>query len=144
FGYDNAVPSMLMQGTAPDGQPIDVWGLASDGRLVVGDDHSDDGVYRLYALNRANGHRDVLFERPGGGGVSGAILDPWTSEVVGVRWHEGESKQHFFDPALQSAYDRVSATFADGVARFTSWSRDHSHILVYGEHGMDGGAYYVY
>ncbi len=38
----------------------------------------------------------------------------------------------------------IQATFADGAASLSSWSRDRSRILVYGEHNFDGGGYYLY
>jgi dipeptidyl aminopeptidase/acylaminoacyl peptidase len=123
------------------GQPIDVRGLLADGRLGELDDA--DGFEKLYAIDLSSGARQLVFERPGHD-VTEAVYDPWSRRIVGAAWIEEEEQQHFFDPALQTVYEHVSAAFPDGEARLMSWSRDRRRVLVYGEHGMDGGAYYVF
>lgn len=85
----------------------------------------------------------MVFERPGHD-LTDVVADPWSRRIVGAAWIEEEEKQHFFDPALQTIYERVSTAFSDGEAHLVSWSRDRHRVLIYGEHGMDGGGYYVF
>jgi len=143
FVYDGDRQRLLMQDVSETGEPVSVEGLLADGRIAVLDEDEPSGFQRLYAVDRASGARTVLFEREGRD-VGGAILDPWTRRVVGAVWTEEESRQQYFDPALQSAYQAVSAQFPNGSASLQSWSRDRSRILVYGERGLDGGAYYLF
>lgn len=142
FVYDGDQPRKLMEDVSQTGAPVDVQGFLPDGRLVVLDDEGD-GFSRLYAVNRTTGAKQVLFERPRLE-IAGAITDPWTRQVVGAAWTEDEAKQHFFDPALQAAYQAVLPSFADGAVLLSSWSRDRSRVLLYGEHNFDGGGYYLY
>jgi dipeptidyl aminopeptidase/acylaminoacyl peptidase len=73
----------------------------------------------------------------------GAITDPWTRRVVGVAWTAESREQRFFEPALQAVADKAKAYFS-GEATVASWSRDRRRFLVYAEHGLDGGGYYVF
>jgi dipeptidyl aminopeptidase/acylaminoacyl peptidase len=143
FVYDGETSRQLMEGVSETGEPIGVEGLLPDGRLAyIARDEARD-FDSLYAIDRASGARETLFEREGND-VTSAIIDPWTRRVVGVRWVEEETMQHFFDTALAPAYERIASMFGAGSVWFTSWSRDRSRILVYGEQGLDGGGYYVF
>jgi len=143
FVYDGDRPRLLMQDVSETGEPISVEGLMPDGRIAVLDEDDSGEFHRLYAVDRARGTRTLLFQREGRD-VGGAILDPWTRRVVGVAWTEDETRQQYFDPALQVAYERVAAQFPNGSASLHSWSRDRRRILVYGERGLNGGAYYLF
>ena len=143
FVYDGDRQRLLMQDVSETGEPVDVEGLLPDGRIAILDEDDTGEFHRLYAVDRASGERALLFEREGRD-VGGAIRDPWTRRVVGVAWTEEESRQQYFDPALQAAYEAVTAAFANGSASLISWSRDRSRILVYGERGLNGGGYYLF
>lgn len=143
YNYDNGVPHLLWSAiSATGGAQALPQGLLSDGRLAVLADAEDGQFSVLYAVDRATAAREVLFKSEGHD-VGGAIPDPWTRQVVGVAWTEDETKQRFFDATLQRTYEHVIEVFA-GSAHLVSWSRDRRHVLVYGERGLDGGAYYVY
>ena len=143
FVYDGERQRLLLQDVSETGEPVDIEGLMPDGRIVILDEDETGEFHRLYAVDRANGTRTLLFEREGGE-VGGTILDPWTRRVVGVAWTEEESKQQYFDRALQASHEAVTAQFPDGSASLQSWSRDRSRILVYAERGLSGGAYYLF
>ena len=143
FVYDGDRPRLLMQDVSETGEPVSVEGLMPDGRIVILDADQSGEFHSLYAVDRASGARTTLFEREGHD-IDGAILDPWTRQVVGATWTEEEVRQQFFDPRLQAAYETVAATFAGGSASLRSWTRDRSRILVYGERGLDGGGYYMF
>ena len=142
FAYDAGRPRQLVEEVNETGFPVDLEGVLPDGRLVVREKGENSDLYVLYALDRTTGEAQVLFERPGVE-ISGVIRDPWTHNVVGARWTETEDQQHFFDPLLSAAYAQANTLFAGGSARLTSWSRDRSRAVVYGERGLDGGGYYV-
>ena len=143
FVYDGDRQRLLLQDVSETGEPINIEGLMPDGRIAVLDEDDAGEFNRLYALDRASGARTLLFGREGRE-VRGAIRDPWTRRVVGAAWTEEESRQHFFDPALQAAYEAIGRAFAGGTALIQSWSRDRRRILFYGERGLDGGGYYLF
>ena len=143
FLYDTPRPHLLLEDTSATGLPISIQGFFPDGRLAVLNE-GENGLFGLYAISSTDRRLEEVFRAPHGE-IDSAIQDPWTRQVVGVSWTEQESTQHFFDSALQAAYDRIVARFAEGgAARIVNWSRDRQHFLVYAEQGMDGGGYYVF
>jgi len=143
FVYDGDRPRLLMQDVSETGEPLQIEGLMPDGKIAVLDEDESGEFHRLFAVDRTSGERTLLFQREGRD-VAGAILDPWTRRVVGAAWTEDETRQQYFDPELQTAYERVTAQFSNGGASLQSWSRDRRRILVYGERGLDGGGYYLF
>ncbi|MBX3561067.1 MAG: S9 family peptidase [Sphingomonas sp.] len=143
FVYDRDSQRLLMQDVSETGAPISALGLLPDGRIAVLDEDEAGEFRRLFAIDRTNGQRSLLFAAENHD-VGGAIVDPWTRRVVGVHWTEEDAKQRFFDAALQAAHDAIAARFAGGTVMLQSWSRDRRRILVYGERSLDGGGYYVF
>ena len=133
----------ILDGVSSTGEPPDLEGLLPDGRFAMLDLDDQNELVVLYAVDRATGAKEVLFRRSGYD-LSDAILDPWTRRVVGVRWTEEDRHQHFFEPALQAVYERLQAIADNGNVQIRSWSRDRSRVLIYIEHGFDGGGYYVF
>lgn len=142
FTYENEQPRLLFEGVSEYGQPVSLPGELPDGRLVALDTN-EAGFYTLYAIDRADGEARVLFERPNAE-VDGAILDPWSRQVVGATWTQTESQQHYFEPALQQVHESLPTLIPDSVAGIVSWSQDRRRFLIYAERGLDGGAYYIY
>lgn len=141
YTFDDGRARVLVEGVSQFGDPLDVQGFLPDGRVVAFDD--DGGEFdRVYALDRANGQRALLFERPGND-VDSAIFDPWTHDVVGVSWTGTEGEQHFFDADLQRVYEAAS-TAINAKPVLVSWSQDRSRIVLWIEVGLDGGGYYVF
>jgi dipeptidyl aminopeptidase/acylaminoacyl peptidase len=139
--YDGETPRLLIEDVSATGAPVTVAGLAADGRLVLFDEDEAGEFFALYAVDRATGRREVLFQRQGGE-VGGAIRDPWTRRIVGAGWTEQEYRQEFFDADLRRVQEQILALLPGAL--LSSWSRDKRRVLVYGERGLDGGAYYVY
>jgi dipeptidyl aminopeptidase/acylaminoacyl peptidase len=75
--------------------------------------------------------------------IDGALIDPWTREVVGVTWTAVESEQRFFEADLEQARLAVAENLAVAF-RIESWSQDRMRFIVYAESGMDGGSYHVF
>ncbi|MEQ1619533.1 MAG: prolyl oligopeptidase family serine peptidase [Terricaulis sp.] len=143
FVYDaNGQDRLLLEGENATGSPIHIVGALADGRLAAMDEDADDQFYVMYAIDRITGAREVVFSRPGYE-LSEAIIDPWSRQVVGAEWTETEGLQHFFDPALQAAYQGLGQHFPNGGAKIMSWSRDRGRLLILAENGLDGGAYYI-
>src|SRR5262249_21391457 len=124
------------------GMPLRLQGLLPDGRIAAVDPHAGGQRDTLLALDPQTGASTPLYSAHGDD--VGAIDDPWLHRTMGVRWLEDLPKQHFFDAALETVRDEVSKLFSDGYAELRSWSRDRRRFLVFGEHGDDAGAYYVY
>jgi dipeptidyl aminopeptidase/acylaminoacyl peptidase len=143
YVYDGETPRALLEDVSEYGQPLSMLGLFADGRIATLDEDEEGEFNVLFAIDRQSGAREQIFAREGYE-ISGAIRDPWTREVVGVSWIETERMQHFFDPALQAAYEAARTAFSSGFATLMSWSRDRRQVVLYGERGLDGGAYYVF
>ncbi|MES1156424.1 MAG: S9 family peptidase [Alphaproteobacteria bacterium] len=143
YVYDNNRPRLLLEDVSDTGLPTSFEGLLPDNRIVALDTPEDGDLYQLFAIDRTNGQRTVLFARPGYE-IAGAISDPWSRRVVGASWNEIELMQHYFDPDLQAAYEKAVAAFDGSVASLVSWSRDRRTFVVYAEEGLDGGDYYIF
>jgi dipeptidyl aminopeptidase/acylaminoacyl peptidase len=90
------------------------------------------------------GEQSTLVERAGYD-IEQPLYDPWTHLVVGAAWNEDEQEQHFFEPDLQSAYERAAAAFgAQFMVELVTWSRDRRRFVIYAERGLDGGGYYIF
>lgn len=143
FAYDGDVPRLLLEDVSDTGEPMPIGGLLQDGRLGVivraeGGDRDE-----LRAIDRQTGASEIVFRPEQAGELDGFESDPWTGRIVGVATTGERAEQHFFDPDLQAASAEVSRVF-DSEATLVSWSRDRRRFVVYGESGIDGGAYYLY
>jgi dipeptidyl aminopeptidase/acylaminoacyl peptidase len=143
YVYDDTTPRLLLEGVSEIGDPIDLQGLMDDGRLAAIDTAEDGHLDVLYAIDVVSGAREAIYARDDAD-ISYAMLDPWTRRVVGVGWGGSQPGSEYFDPVLQAAALHVADLFEAGAGWLISWSRDRSRVLVYGELGLDGGAYYAY
>jgi len=142
YVYDGATPRLLVEDVSRYGEPFSIAGLLPDGRLVAADT-SEAGFVTLYAVDRASGERSVLHAAENTD-LDGALLDPWTREVVGVAWTNVETEELYFDPILQSVREAIAGSNQLNAFRLATWSQDRTRFIVYGERGLDGGAYYLY
>ncbi len=143
YVYDGETPRLLRDEVTDTGDPIALKGLLADGRIAAMDWDAQEEFWVLYAIDRATGASEIIYRRDGAS-LDGAIIDPWTRRVIGVTWTNTESEQHFFEPQLEQIHQTVRANFPLGSASLLNWSNDRRRIVVYGERGLDGGAYYVY
>lgn len=105
-------------------------GLLDDGRLGLFTDDGPGGTRRLSGLDLKTGAVTPVFA-VNGYDLAIALKDPWSARVVGVQWTDAMStRQAFFAPDLQKAYEAVQAALPDGFARITSWSRDLARITA--------------
>lgn len=143
FTYDGPTPRKLMEGVSVSGAPPEVAGLLPDGRVVLlMPSDEQNGFDTLYAFDRTTGARETLFAREGLD-VAGALSDPWTRQLVGVTWVGDDVERQYFDADLQRTYTAAVAVIG-GAVRLESWSRDRTKFVIYGERGLDGGAYYLF
>jgi dipeptidyl aminopeptidase/acylaminoacyl peptidase len=143
FVYENGRARLLLEGESEIGEGVDLQGLMPDGRLAIIDESETSGLDVLYAIDPADGAREIVFEQADAD-VTYALNDPWTRRIVGAIWSGADSGRIYFDPELEAASERLAERFELGAAWVESWSRDRSRILVFGELGLDGGAYYVF
>lgn len=141
LAIDGNKTRVVLEDVSEGGQPLQMYGLLADGRLAAVNQHEDGERDTLLAIDLKSGKSSPLYATKGGD--VGTIGD-WSHRVVGVRWTDDMPRQHFFDARLQEIYDAVQPKFADGFATLSSWSRDLSRVLVFGEHADDAGGYYVY
>jgi dipeptidyl aminopeptidase/acylaminoacyl peptidase len=142
FVRDAGKERLLLEQVSEMGMPLRLYGLLPDGRIAAVDPHENGARDTLLAIDWKTGAQTPLHKTEGSD--ASPIGDPWTHEILGVRWTADLPSQHFFDEQLQQIYTRVQTLFADGFATLVSWSRDRSRFLVFGEHGDDAGAYYIY
>lgn len=140
--YDTEQPRLLAQDVSIYGEPLAIHGLLPDGRFAALE-NNEAGFSMLTAVSRTDGRRETLFARDNAD-VDGAIIDPWTREVVGVSWTDDDTSVHFFDPGLEAVQESLRSVFANRTFFISSWSQDRRRFVVYVESGLDGGAYYVY
>ncbi len=143
FIYDGEAPRLLIEGVSDGGAPPAFAGLLPDGRLIAYDSDGADNFTTLATMSRDDASRTLLFQRESAD-IDGAILDPWTRQVVGANWTAEESHQHFFEADLQAAREQLDALLPGHPARILSWSRDRRRFLVFAEIGLDGGGYYFF
>ncbi len=141
FAYDGDKSRQVLEQVSEGGRPLYMFGLLADGRLAAVNQHEDGERDTLLAIDLRTGQSAPLHST--GGSDIGVVAD-WSHRIVGVRWTDDLPKQHFFDTQLQEIYDELQPNFADGYVTVSSWSRDRSRILVFGEHADDAGAWYVY
>lgn len=141
FTYEKGKPKLVLEDVSEGGRPLMMFGLLADGRIAAINQHEDGERDTLLAIDRQTGQASPLLNAHGSDiGVIGDI----NRRVVGVTWTEDLPKQQFLEPTIQAIYDALQPKFADGYVQITSWSRDGSRYLVYGEHADDAGAWYVY
>jgi dipeptidyl aminopeptidase/acylaminoacyl peptidase len=132
----------ILEDVSEMGQPLGIFGLLPDGRIAAMDPHEEGERSELLAIDPKTGEKTVLHKTEGSD--VGALVDPWTRRVIGVRWADDLPQQQFFDEQLKTLHESMKPYFADGYAVIYSWSRDRSRLLVFGERAGDAGAFYVY
>ncbi len=143
FLYNGQTPHLVMEDTSEYGAPPSIEGLLPDGRVIGSDRPETGGYYTLFIVDRETGERTPFFARDGLD-VSNAIRDPWTRRIVGAEWDAERPEAHYFDADLQGIYDHLTALAQGDYTSIQSWSRDRRRFLLYIEHGLDGGGYYIY
>ena len=142
YAYEDGKDRMILEDVSEMGLPLQMYGLLEDGRIAAVNQHEDGERNTLLAIDRKTGEAKPLHSTQGSD--VGAIGDPWKHRVVGVRWVDDLPKQEFFDAQLKSIADAVTPSFAGGFALVSSWSKDRSRALIYGQQAGDGGAWYIY
>ncbi|MES1156422.1 MAG: S9 family peptidase [Alphaproteobacteria bacterium] len=134
---------VLEEGTTHIGVLPALEGAMHDGRIVVYDNNDEGSDEALVTFDPATAERKEIVVandvHP-----QGAIVDPWTHEVVGVSWIDELPRQYFFDSTLEGIAEKLSGEFQGSYALIESWSADKSRVLVRAERSDDAGAYYVY
>jgi len=69
-------------------------------------------------------------ERAPGFDLSAAIVDPYTDQIIGVRFLDDFSRARYFAEPLRSMQEKAERAFKDASAAITSWSRDYSRAVV--------------
>lgn len=143
YFYDHGAPHLAMEDTSEFGAPPSIEGMLPDGRIVESDRPESGGYDALFIVDPESGERTPFFHRDGVD-VGGTVHDPWTRRIVGVAWELDRPSFQYFDADIQAVYDRI-ATLAQGDNFYIrSWSRDRQRFLLYVEHGLDGGGYYIF
>jgi dipeptidyl aminopeptidase/acylaminoacyl peptidase len=142
FSYEDGKDRKILEDVSEMGFPLRLYGLLQDGRIAAVDPHEEGARDELLAIDRKTGAKEPLHKT--GGSDVGPISDPWFRRVIGVSWIDDLPKQLFFDQQLQQISVAVQEQFKDGYAMLSSWSRDRSRVLVFGERANDAGAWYIY
>lgn len=142
FVYEGGKDRMILEDVSEMGMPLRLYGLLADGRIAAVDPHEDGERDTLLAIDPRTGQTSPLHST--GGSDIATIEDGWLHRIVGIGWTEDLPKQRFLDSELQAVFDTVQPSFDGGYALVTSWSRDRTRFLVYGERADDAGGYYIY
>jgi hypothetical protein len=122
--------------------PLRLYGLLPDGRIAAVDPHEDGARDTLLAIDWKTGAQTPLHKTEGSDVTP--IADPWSHQILGVRWTEDLPKPALLRrtaPAgLFDSADPIQRRICDiGVVVARSLG-----FLVFGEHADDAGAYYLY
>jgi dipeptidyl aminopeptidase/acylaminoacyl peptidase len=112
-------------------------GLGRDGKsaLVWRTGDNGENTLREYAVSGAS--RDVP-----GGPYAGVVHDPASLALIGGYRLDGDAVSYtFFDPAAQSAWNKVSAPFRPDRVFLHAWSNDRRKVVVRVESATEGPAY---
>ena len=122
---DAPTGSFGLSGLGRDGQSALVWRTGDNGESAL----------REYAISGAS--QDVP-----GGPYAGVVHDPASLALIGGYRLEGDAPRYtFFDPAVQSAWDKVSAPFKGDRVFLRAWSNDRRKVVVRVESATEGPAY---
>jgi len=145
FTYENGKERMILEQVSEMGMPLSIYGLMDDGRIAAINPHEDGKRDILVAIDRKTGQSTPVGDLPETHGSDvGPILESGRMRVAGVSWTEDLPKEKFFNADLAKIQSAIEPMFATGYAKLTSWSNDHSRVLVFGEMADDAGAYYIY
>lgn len=120
--------------------------LLPDGRAAFIETPVEGPRAVLNAIDLASGATEVLFSTPRFD-VAGAVIDPWSRRLVGVRWTDDLPQQKFFDEGLAAVRAALLQRLPDRYVEIRSWSRDRTRMLVRLEHsgsGGEGGGWYLH
>ncbi|MGD2133822.1 MAG: prolyl oligopeptidase family serine peptidase, partial [Maricaulaceae bacterium] len=107
--------------------------------LIVGDVAGSVG---LYTINRESGETSVLYERSDYDAYS-IMKDPYSQQVVGVRYSDDRMRSYWFDDGLGSMESALAGAFPDRHVMLESWDRNRRNFIVSVE-GVDSGAEYYH
>ncbi len=141
--YAGGHPREIMRGSGEASAMPNLIGLLPDGRILTTSGREGGDRNTIVAIEPISGARETLAEDERHD-VGGAITDPWSHYIVGAAWTEDLPQRLYFDPAIQTVYDRLQQRFETGYATLQGWSRDRRRFLVFAETQLDAGAYYIY
>jgi dipeptidyl aminopeptidase/acylaminoacyl peptidase len=94
-------------------------GLAQDGDLMT-----------LRELDIESGALEGAGEGAPGYDVSSVVTDPYANRIVGIRFTDDFARTRFFIEPLKGLQEKADKAFKGASARITSWSKDHSRVVV--------------
>ena len=159
YAVNGADARALRSGQSDKGLIPGAVGLLADGSLAFIDDPDGRGRDVLYSLRTtapaaapaADGALasppttpfNVVFEHPEYD-VAGAVFDPWSHAVVGVRVQTELMTQVFLAPALAEVHQQLQAMDPTASVQLRNWSRDLRRFVVYVERAGDAGGFYLF
>ena len=110
--------------------------------LVVQDD--DKGFSALWEFDLATLHTGKqLFGVPGYD-ISGPVIDPVRSSLLGVAVTENRSTTHWIDPGMAALQKKLSGMVQGAQVEITSFNADHSVVILRVGDASAPGAYFYY
>jgi dipeptidyl aminopeptidase/acylaminoacyl peptidase len=102
-----------------------------------------DARVELRAIDLTSGVRTLTFSDPTYD-VAGAIVDPWTKEIVGASIVRERGEQHFFDPALEQVRVRLAAMFPNGAVQVLDWDRGRTTFILKASQATEAPTTYLF
>ncbi|OAN66651.1 alpha/beta hydrolase family protein [Sphingomonas sp. TDK1] len=110
--------------------------------LVVQDD--DKGLSALWEYDLAAMQTGKQIFASPGYDISGPVVDPVTSTLLGVEVTENRSTTHWIDPAMAALQKKLSSMVQSAQVEITSFTADRSVVIVKVGDATAPGAYFVY
>jgi len=110
--------------------------------LVVQDD--DKGLSALWEFDLATMQAGKQVFASPGYDISGPVVDPVTSTLLGVEVTENRATTHWIDPAMAALQKKLSGMVQAAQVEITSFTADRSVVIVKVGDATAPGAYFVY
>ncbi len=75
--------------------------------------------------------------------VEGAVVDPYSGEVVGARYTDESPRVVYFDSQLKDLQSMISGQFPDARIGLVSWSRDRNRLIFNVDSPKNSVEYYL-
>ena len=121
---------------------ISLVGLRAGDGAPLAEAYSDSDVLSLYALNADKQELTSVLSREDVD-IEAFMMDA-NHIVHGVRYSGTTPTYEFFDPAIDSAVNKIQKALAGTSTYVTDWSKDWGKILLYSDGGATSGEYFIF
>ncbi len=122
---------------------VGIMGLSQDGLSLLRSKQSGDaGIAGIASMSLSSRTETMLYSNPKFD-VGGALVDPWTSRVVGYSVLTDEQEYHFIDPQLQALQNGLEQAFPGYNVHPVTWDLKMQKVILAVEGPRHPREYYI-